>query len=475
MAHAAWANVARALLRGLSAYHLVLAPWVGEETSEWSVRLPSVLAGVVLVPVAWILGRLVGGRPLAWRLGLAVAWSPFYVWHSREARWYPFTWLLAGIGAIFFVRALRNAAWKDLAGCLVCGLAAALTFPPAATILLLQLGWIAAARPAPGGGTARAPRHLRLARGLLLVALAAVASAWIWTALLSPALRGGPRGFGFSNVGGPRIGAVLYTPVALATGYTIGPGPLEWHMQPPRLPALPEGIAMAAGVGGLLVLLALGIRAFSDAGRRGPAAALLALGLAPPALVVAASLWSDHRFAPRHVGMSFLYLLCLAAAGTLGTGPRGRAGAVLGAGLLLLQSLSLVNLHTSARYRREDVRSAAGHVARAASPADRVLVFGGIGLPWKRYYRGQAPWETVNARPSRGWTRERVVERAREAGDLFVVRGLILGEPGEPPLLQALEEATDPIDRRLFEGVEVVRGRARAAPAGPAGDGSRGP
>lgn len=459
----------RALFRGLSAYTLLLAPWVERDVGEWAVRLPSVLAGIALVPIAWLLGKEVGGRPLAWRLGAAVAVSPFFVWHSREARWYPLAWLLAGIGTLFFLRARRRPAGSSLAGCLAFGLAASSTFSPTVTLLVVEILWIAAIRileragPPSGSLTTSG---VRVARRLSLSVLGALGLAWLWLALLAPALRGGPHGFGFSNLGGPRLGAVLYAPIALATGYTIGPGPLEWHSRPIRLPAVSESLTMLAGVAILAMLLVLGYREIAASGRRGQAAALLTLGIVPPGMVVAASLWTDHRFAPRHVGMSFLCLLCLAAAGTLRQTGRKPLGPVLGASLLLLQGASLLNLHSSPRYHREDVRSAAAYVSQASGPEDRVLVFGGIGLPWKHYYRGVAPWEQVSSKPSRGFTEAAVLETARAARHLFVVRGFILEDPGEQPLLRALDEATDPLERRPFDAVEVVRRRASPAVSG---------
>ena len=470
VARSSWGIVAGASSRGLSTYFLLLAPWVGEPVVEWAVRLPSALAGIALVPVAWVLGLHVGGRPLAWRLGLAAAASPFFVWHSREARWYTLTWLLAGLGAVGFVRALRGRSFPDLVGCVGFGLAAASTYSPAVMLLAIQLGWIAAARRQEGDredAPSSARRRRRPGRALLLAVLAAIGFAWLWVALLSPALRGGARGFGFSNLGGPSLGAVLYTPVALATGYTIGPGPLEWHARPVRPPAGLEGAAMFLAVSVMLGLLALGARTLAVTGGRRLAAALLSLGLLPPCGVVLAGLWTDHRFAPRHAGMSFLYLLCVAAAGTMAPGAGRRLGAALGAMLLAAQSFSLFNLHTSARYRREDVRSAAQYVARAAGSADHVLIFGELGLPWKRYYSGEAPWDAIATEGSRRWSREQVVDRARGAREVFVVRGLILGNDDELPLLRAVDEVTEPIETLAFTAIEVSRRRVSPGGVGP--------
>jgi hypothetical protein len=173
--------------------------------------------------------------------------------------------------------------------------------------------------------------------------------------------------------------------------------------------------------------------------------------------------------------MSFLCLLCLAAAGTLRRPGRRPLGLALGMALLLLQGVSLLNLHTSARYHREDVRSAAAYVSQTSGPEDRVLVFGGIGLPWRHYYRGAAPWEQVSTAPSRGFTEETVLETARAASHLFVVRGLLLEDPREQPLLRAIDEATSPTEIRPFEGVEVARRRASPLVSGSRSEEPTGP
>lgn len=76
-------------------YHSVL--WLvvhlTGSTSEWVVRLPSLVAGTALIPLFYVMGRDLWDR----RTGLVAAWlvavSPAAVWYAQEARMYAF-WML---------------------------------------------------------------------------------------------------------------------------------------------------------------------------------------------------------------------------------------------------------------------------------------------------------------------------------------------------------------------------------------------
>src|SRR6202044_4007053 len=60
-------------------------------TGELALRLPSALAGIATVPVAWAIGReLEGrrGRGAAAVCAALVAVNPLFVWYSQEARAY---------------------------------------------------------------------------------------------------------------------------------------------------------------------------------------------------------------------------------------------------------------------------------------------------------------------------------------------------------------------------------------------------
>jgi len=462
--------------RGLSPYFLLLAPWAEGSPPEWLVRLPSVLAAAGLAAVAWMIGRDRDVPGLAWRCGAAVAVSPFLAWHAREARWYSLAWLLGALSLRHTLCAVGRGGWRDTMLAAAWGLLAAVVYSPAAVPLVVSLAAIAMVHavrgvpsPPPGGEGPRpvaAPEvrpHRRTTwigrmSGLAAVVLALVGIVWTWQALFRPLISEGADGFQFTNLGEFSASAVAYTPVAFATGYTIGPGPAEWHHRPRPWPSPVESATLCIGVTCLALLVGLGVRRLRERGAGRESAMLAALIVIPALAVVIAAAWTGHRFAPRHAGMSFLPTILLAAAGTLAPVSSRRPHVVpAAAGLLLLslQAVSLVNLHLSPRYLREQVGSAARHVAGVATGNDLVLVFGGIDLPWEHYDPGLAPARIVYPDDKVTWTPGTLGDMVRTHDRVIVVRGLIMEVPGEKPLLESLAALTRLQSTATFPGVEV--------------------
>ena len=67
-------------------------------TGEIALRLPSALAGIATVPVAWAIGRELAGRRAAIVCAALVAVNPLFVWYSQEARAYELFVLMVGAG-----------------------------------------------------------------------------------------------------------------------------------------------------------------------------------------------------------------------------------------------------------------------------------------------------------------------------------------------------------------------------------------
>lgn len=90
-------------------HHIAL--WISTRvvgTGELAVRLPSIVAGTLLIPLLYVVGRELYGR----RTGLVAATlgsvAPFLVWYSQEARMYAF-FALFGLAAVLGqVRVLRR-------------------------------------------------------------------------------------------------------------------------------------------------------------------------------------------------------------------------------------------------------------------------------------------------------------------------------------------------------------------------------
>src|SRR5262249_38297623 len=76
--------------------------------SEFAVRLPSLIAGTLVIPVLYELGRELYDR----RTGLIAAGfaaiSPLLIWYSQEVRMYEFAALFGLLAVLTQLRAIRN-------------------------------------------------------------------------------------------------------------------------------------------------------------------------------------------------------------------------------------------------------------------------------------------------------------------------------------------------------------------------------
>jgi 4-amino-4-deoxy-L-arabinose transferase-like glycosyltransferase len=77
-------------------------------TSELAVRLPSLVAGVALVPALLWAGRVVYDRRTGWLAAGFATIAPFLVWYSQEARMYTLFMLFATIALGAQVQAIRR-------------------------------------------------------------------------------------------------------------------------------------------------------------------------------------------------------------------------------------------------------------------------------------------------------------------------------------------------------------------------------
>jgi len=106
------------------AYYVVLHYWMGIfGTGTPAVRDLAATFSVATLPVAWLLGRAVGGRRVAIALFVLVACNPFAMRYGTENRMYSLVMLLATLAAFLVVRALQRPTIVRLFGFgAVCGL-----------------------------------------------------------------------------------------------------------------------------------------------------------------------------------------------------------------------------------------------------------------------------------------------------------------------------------------------------------------
>lgn len=76
-------------------YHLMMHFWIqAVGTSEWVLRIPTVVFGTAAIPLTYLVGRRIVGTRGAVLAATLTASSPFMVWHSDEAKMYPLLLLM---------------------------------------------------------------------------------------------------------------------------------------------------------------------------------------------------------------------------------------------------------------------------------------------------------------------------------------------------------------------------------------------
>jgi 4-amino-4-deoxy-L-arabinose transferase-like glycosyltransferase len=321
-------------------------------------RLPSLIAGELSIPLIYMLGvRTVGRRAALVAAALATV-SPFMIYYSTEARAYAVMMLLvmgSTLAMLVAVDSRRNRWWVLYA---VCSCAAVYTHLTCVFVLAAQFFWLWWAHP-----EARRPA--------VIANLGAVAGLLPWTAgfirdytsptlkilsLLSPFdLHAIPIILGHWAIGYP------YANYDAAVAHL--PGPVALGL-----------LALAT----LAALLAVGARLVDRRARPGPPGAqldrrlvlALVLLLATPVAEAVISTFSSHIFGVRNLAASWPGLALCCAALLTAPGPRLRL-AVIGMAVSAFAIGAVLML--SPTYSRPNYQAAADLVARAR-PAVRVII-----------------------------------------------------------------------------------------------------
>ncbi|RMF28717.1 MAG: hypothetical protein D6759_15260, partial [Chloroflexi bacterium] len=393
-------------------YGFLLTLWLPlAGQSEFAARFPSVLAG--LLTVAWTarLGWDLARRAIApkgrWAVGflagLLAALSPFYLWHSQDARMY-MPQALAGLAATtLLLRALRaphrRRRWLAFA---LAEVAALYLHTTSGFLFAFHLVVVLGSALRPGRhfnperpGNAVQPR---LGRGgaielrPCLFALAGALLAWLpW---------------------------LLYALPFLGQNAGYWPGRLDWRFLVSRAfqgfvsgGMLPEG---TAGVAALLWAVVMLLSAALLLGRRSPDgrsaedpatldSLLFLVGyLALPLALMALLFRSVPKFAPRYliVASPPLFLLPGLGVGLLLEADhpppwghlRRAVAALLPIPLLVVAGLGLHNLYANPAFAKPDFRAAARRVRQAMAPDEIVLLVSGHFFPVWEYYFGPQGW-----------------------------------------------------------------------------------
>ncbi len=331
-------------------------------TGEVALRLPSALAGIATVAVAWAIGcELEDRAPATSRrvaIGCAafVAVNPLFVWYSQEARAYGLFVLMGALAMLSFLRVRREPTARRMAAFAVVGALALLTHYFAVFLLIpmvVALLW------------ERATRRLALP--------AAAAVGVVGLALLP--LISAQGGHGTQWIGRwPLRERLEAIPQYYLTGYSGSP--------------LGHGIELLVALP-VLAGLAFGLWRMRASGRtpspRARRDALLALAIAACGVlipIVLVAFGADY-LAPRNLVAAMIPLTALIAFVVLWPGS-GRVGIALAAAIALAFLIVSIDVDLSPRLQRGNWRDVAK--ALRGPPRERVITTVELGSVPLEYY-----------------------------------------------------------------------------------------
>ncbi|MDQ1497434.1 MAG: hypothetical protein QOI86_774 [Actinomycetota bacterium] len=359
-------------------YYVVLHGWMRLfGTGTIAVRALSGVFSVACLPLAWRVGRRLGGRTLAAAVLVLLALSPFAVQYATEARMYSMAMFLVLAGGLALANLLERPSSPGLTvavalatGALLLTHYYALYTVAAVGVVLLWYAWKGEERAA-----ARRALAAMVAGSLLFLP-------WVPVLLYQSAHTGAPWGST-----GRGLRTVIDTLGVLTSGYRdAGPVPL----------LLAEGLIALAVFG-----RAVGRRRFEiDLVGREPARTLALITFGGLLLAVGVSRLTGQAYVPRYASVIFPGVIILIAIGVASFGDaRLRVGA-----LVVMAALSTLGLRPIMQYERTQAATVARHLRTSAQAGDVVaycpdqlgpsvsrMLPASLGLTQLTYPKAQAP------------------------------------------------------------------------------------
>jgi mannosyltransferase len=337
-------------------------------TGEAALRAISTLAGIALVPIAYMSARELVSRWAGVIAAAFVAVNPFLIWFSQEARAYMLLAALTGAGFLWFARARENPSRRNLTWWAVLSALALMTHFFAGFAVAAEAVWL----------LWRWREHSGSRRGDVWAAVAAVA---VVQAAMAP--------FAFIDTS-HGTGWIAHVPRL----HRLGTGALEWGVsilyRRSTIAAGLLGAAVLAAAVALLVTLG-GDRRTREGARVGGAVGGFVF-IAPLAL----GLLGQDYFLSRNVIPAFIPLATVIAAAC--AAPRARIfGTALAVLLLTMFSVAAIVVQTHPYLQRPQWRN----VARVLGPAPvprAILVADGTTADPLKIYLPNVTWVQPHAR-----------------------------------------------------------------------------
>ena len=338
-------------------------------TGEVALRLPSAIAGIATVPVAWAIGTEIEGPPTRRAAAVCaalVAVNPLFVWYSQEARAYALFVLMAALAMLCFLRAEREPTPSRMAAFALTGSLALLTHYFAVFLLIPMALWLACDR--------RVRRAAMPAIAVLVLVGAALlplisaqgghGTQWIGRWPLSERLQAIPQYY-LTGYSGAPLGHGVELLVALPI--LAGLGLALWRMTEPAKGRREEDAADASAgnrLRGALIPLAIA-----------------ACGVLIPIVLVA---FGADYLAPRNLVAAMIPVTAVIAVLVVWPGT-GRAGIALAATIALAFLAISLDVDLSPRLQRGNWRDVA-RALRGAPRAARAITTVELGSAPLEYY-----------------------------------------------------------------------------------------
>jgi len=299
-------------------------------TGMVALRLPSALAGIATVPVAWAIGAELAGRRAALATAALVAVNPLFVWYSQEARAYALFVLVTAVALLCCLRAEREPTPRRLGAFAASAALALLTHYFAVFLVVPMALWLIRRR-----------ERLRAAAPAM-AALAAVALALL--PLVAEQAGRGTQWIGAWALSS-RLAAI---PQYYLTGYSGAP--------------LGHGVELLVALP-ILAGIAIAVWCRLDPRERDGAALALALAAFAVVVPIVLALAGADYLAPRNLVAAMLPLTAGVGA-LLGARRAGRAGVAAAALSVAAFAAVSIDVNLDTRLQRANWRA----VAHALAP-----------------------------------------------------------------------------------------------------------
>ena len=358
---------------------------------ELAVRIPSIVAGTLLVPTLFACGRELYDRRTGLVAAALGALAPLAIWYSQEARMYSLFMLFSAASLWALVRAVRNGRAPDWAAYALAAIALLWTHYFGVLIVAVEQAALAAV----AWHRARNGVHLR---PLLLGCVGASIAIVLVVGPLVPFMHrqlavSEVIGMGFSSIPSQAAPEALQSPApsiyALVSNFA-------WAVWGYHSDSTMLEIAALWPAGMLLALLLLG------RGRSGTTLLVGALAVVPPLALFVFGFLRHDLFDVRYFAGSVPMLLLLLARGMSVLSASRRAAALGTAVLLATLVVGLADQQLNASNPRLfNFRDALRDVARRAEPGDLVIYSPRFLRDVVRYYAPQARSAALGPRPAK--------------------------------------------------------------------------